>query len=214
MVKVKICGITREADLKAAEALGADALGFVVDAPSSQRNLQLSAAKSLIGKASKRVNTVAVTVFKDAKRLKQIFTETKADYLQLHGNLHKVTLDPSLRKRIIGVVDARAKDAVERAVVYSGIFTSVLADTAGDGGVGGTGVTHNWDLSKRIRDAIYPVPLILAGGLSAENVGEAIRRVRPYGVDVSSGVERRPRIKDHKKMVEFVAKAKEARGDE
>ena len=211
MVKVKICGITREDDLKAAVDAGVDSLGFVVGVPSSQRNLQLSEAKSLIAEASKSVNTVAVTIFKNMERLKQISKQTNADYLQIHGSFPELTLDPALRKRIIGVVDARADDALELAVTYSGIFNSVLIDTAGDDGVGGTGLTHNWNLSRRIREVIYPVPLILAGGLSPENVDEAIHRVRPYGVDVSSGVERSPRIKDHEKMFEFVAKAKEAR---
>jgi len=83
-------------------------------------------------------------------------------------------------------------------------------DTAGDGGLGGTGIAHDWYLSRRVRDIIYPKHLILAGGLTPENVGEAIRKVKPHGVDVSSGVEERPGIKDHEKMFDFVAKARDA----
>ena len=211
MVKVKICGITRVDDLQAAIDAGADSLGFIVDVPSSPRNLPYSKAKSLISQAQKSVTTVAVTMFTDMEKLKQISTETNADYLQLHGlhYVHKSTLDSSLRRRIIAAVDARAEDALELAVAYSDVFTSILIDTARDDGVGGTGIIHNWALSRRIRDAIYPASSILAGGLTPENVSEAIRVVKSYGVDVSTGVERQPGIKDHQKMREFIARAKE-----
>lgn len=212
MVKVKICGITREEDLKAAVDAGADSVGFVVDVPSSPRNLSFSRARDLIANAPKSVSKVAVTVFKDVEKLKQIRTELDTDYLQLHGNLQ-----PSLqsigefssKKRIIGAVNAKAADALDLAVEYSGTFNAILLDTGGEGGMGGTGIPHDWRLSAGIRETIHPTPLILAGGLTAENVSEAIRCVKPYGVDVSSGVEKKPGIKDHDKIFKFIAEAKE-----
>lgn len=214
MVKVKICGITRQEDLKAAVDAGADSLGFVVGVPSSPRNLQISKARSLIAEVPGSVSTVVVTVFKDMEKLKEIRVELNADYLQLHGNFHcflESIVETSSEKRVIGAVNACAEDALERAVEYSGIFGSILVDTAGDGGLGGTGVTHNWNLSRRIRDRIHPTPLILAGGLTPENVGEAIELVKPFGVDVSSGVESKPGIKDHGKMFEFVTKVRKVK---
>ena len=89
-------------------------------------------------------------------------------------------------------------------------FDCVLLDSLTQGKYGGTGLTHDWTLSKHIRDLIYPVPLILAGGLSPNNVAEAVRMVNPYAVDVSSGVELKPGIKDNQKIVAFIKNAKDA----
>ena len=138
---------------------------------------------------------------------------SKTDYLQLHGNLRHIfeSLSEIPRSKIIGAVDGRAPNALDLAVESSSFFQSILLDTAGNGGVGGTGIVHDWHLSKKIRDVINPTPLILAGGLTIGNVTEAIEVVKPYGIDVSTGVERKPGIKDHEKMREFVAKAKEAK---
>ena len=213
MVKVKICGITKERDLKAAVAAGADLLGFVVGVPRSPRNLPLSKARYLISKIPKGAGSVAVTVFKTMEELIHIYTELETDYLQLHGSFHHLLesmAEIPPKSCIIGAVNGKAHDALNLAIKFSGVFQSVLLDTAGDGGLGGTGIAHDWYLSRRVRDIIYPKHLILAGGLTPENVGEAIRKVKPHGVDVSSGVEERPGIKDHEKMFDFVAKARDA----
>jgi phosphoribosylanthranilate isomerase len=89
-------------------------------------------------------------------------------------------------------------------------FNAVLIDSYTAGKLGGTGKTHNWELSRSIRELIQPKPLILAGGLNQHNVIKAITQVKPYAVDVSSGVESSPGIKSTKKIYEFVKKAKEA----
>ena len=214
MVKVKICGITREEDVEAAIDAGADSLGFVIGVPSSPRNIPLSKVKYFASKIPASVSSVAVTVFKDIEELKKVYTESDTDFIQLHGNLYPF-LEPivkfSSNRRIIGAVNARATNALEVAVQYSRAFNAVLLDTSGEGGVGGTGVSHDWNLSSGIRGMIQPAPVILAGGLTPENVGEAIQKVKPYGVDVSSGVEKRFGIKDHEKMFEFITRVKEAR---
>ena len=211
-MKVKICGITREDDLIAAVDAGADLLGFVVGVPSSHRNLALHEARRLITKAPGNVGCVAVTSFRSIEDLISIKRETEANYIQLHG-IQDQLLEPinAQSGRVIGAVDARAPEALKMAVRFSGIFQYVLLDTAGEGGLGGTGMTHDWNFSRRVRDSIYPMPLILAGGLTAENVHEAIQLVKPYGVDVSSGIESSLGIKDHDKIFEFVKRAKEAR---
>ena len=213
MVMVKICGITREEDLEAAVDAGADSLGFVVGVHSSPRNLSLPMARRLIAKVPRNVKNVAVTVYENIDRLKQTYSELKPDYLQLHGDLRQILELPHEieRDRVIVAVDGRATNALDAAAEFSGIFQFVLLDTAGDGGLGGTGMVHDWHSSRRIRNKIHPAHLILAGGLTPRNVGEAIRVVKPYGVDISTGVEKKPGIKDHKKMREFVAKAKEAK---
>ena len=208
---IKICGITRLEDIEAAINTSVNSLGFVVRTPSSLRNLNLSKAKSLISKVPRNVSCVAVTVSSDARELEEIYGELNIDFLQLHGSIDLDTIrDLSLRTNLIVAVNARSKDAFELAETYSGIAKAVLLDSTRKDGTGGTGVTHNWDKSRKIRDLIYPKPTILAGGLTPENVVSAIKKVEPYGVDVTSGVEEKPGIKNHEKILEFIVKAKEA----
>ncbi len=209
-VRVKICGITRKEDLDAAAAAGADAVGFVVGAASSPRNLSLDAAEKLIRQVPPFVKSVLVTVPRGIEEF-EAYEKLNPDAIQIHcENLHVAA---SVRLKIpniplIGAVNAqRAKDldVVSKA---SKLFDAVLLDSFTDGRYGGTGIVHDWELSKCVKQVIQPKPLILAGGLNPENVTKAVRTVEPYAVDVSSGVERQPGIKDHQKMVEFIKNAK------
>ena len=102
-------------------------------------------------------------------------------------------------------------NATEVASEASKSFDAILLDSFVSGRHGGTGAIHDWNLSKRVKRAIHPKPLILAGGLKPENVREAIRTVQPYAVDVSTGVELRPSIKDPEKVLAFIENAKEPR---
>jgi phosphoribosylanthranilate isomerase len=103
------------------------------------------------------------------------------------------------------VQDASSLRAAKMASSYS---DAVLADTPSPSGTGGTGKTHDWHLTGLIRNAIYPHPLVLAGGLTSDNVRTAISEVKPFAVDVSSGVEKRVGVKDHEKIREFIMNAK------
>jgi phosphoribosylanthranilate isomerase len=212
-VRVKICGITRKEDLDAAAAAGADAVGFVVDVASSPRNLLLNEAEKLIRQVPPFVKSVLVTVPRSIDEF-ETYEKLNPDAIQIHGeNLHAAA---SVRLKIpnsllIGAVNAnlaKALDVISRA---SKLFDAVLLDSFADGKYGGTGIVHDWELSKRVKQTIYPKPLILAGGLTPENVAEAVRIVEPYAVDVSSGVELQPGIKDHKKLIEFIKNAKDVR---
>ena len=98
---------------------------------------------------------------------------------------------------------------IDKVLEVAKAFEAILMDSPIPGRYGGTGKTHDWELSRRVRDAIHPKPLILAGGLTSENVEEAIRIVKPYAVDVSSGVESHPGLKDRSKVFEFIKRAKE-----
>ena len=209
MVAVKICGITNEEDETAAINAGAKLLGFVVDVPSSPRNLPSSIVKRLIGKMPNEVDSVAVTKFSDTESLRQLLADVRADYLQVHGTSGQslVQLD-DIRDHIIIAVNGEAKNASRMAVEASKSFRFVLLDSATELGLGGTGRIHDWHMSRRIRDEIYPSNLILAGGLTPQNVAEAIGIVNPFGVDVSTGVEKKPGFKDAKKMREFIARAR------
>jgi len=209
MMKVKICGITQEDDLEMVVRAGADAVGFVVNVADSPRNLPLEKARDLIDRMPNDVDSVAVTVLDQFQKIEEIYRKLNPSFIQLHG----VPLGLNCREklpnlRLVVAVNATSSNPVEEARAQSEFADALLADTYGVGTRGGTGRTHNWNLSRKIRDAIHPVPMILAGGLTPENVARAAIAVRPYGVDVSTGVESRPGIKDPVKTAEFVRKAK------
>jgi phosphoribosylanthranilate isomerase len=212
-VRVKICGITRKEDLDAAAAAGADAVGFVVGVASSPRNIALEKAEKLIRQVPPFVKSVLVTVPKSIDEF-ETYEKLNSDAIQIHGeNLHAAA---SVRLKIpntllIGAVNANLANALNVVSRTAKIFDAVLLDSFADGRYGGTGIVHDWELSKRVKQVIHPKPLILAGGLNPENVAEAVGTVRPYAVDVSSGVERQPGIKDHQKIIEFIKNAKDVR---
>jgi phosphoribosylanthranilate isomerase len=210
-VRVKICGITRKEDLDAAAAAGADAVGFVVGVASSPRNLSLSEAERLIRQVPPFVKSVLVTVPRSIDDF-ETYEKLNPDAIQIHGeNLHAAaSVRPRLpNTQLIGAVNANLADAFDVVSRASKLFDAVLLDSFASGQYGGTGIVHDWEFSKRVKQVIHPKPLILAGGLTPENVAEAVRTVQPYAVDVSSGVEQQPGIKSHQKMIEFIKNAKD-----
>lgn len=210
-VRVKICGITQKEDLDAAVAAGADAVGFVVGATASPRNISLEKAKKLFKQVPPFVKSVLVTIPTNMDELAETCRKLNPDAIQLHGeNLFNANL---IREKLphtplIRAVNANSPDALEAALATSKIFDAVLLDSLTEGQYGGTGIVHDWELSKLIKRVINPTPLILAGGLNPENVAEAVRIVQPYAVDVSSGVELQQGRKDNQKMVSFIKNAK------
>jgi phosphoribosylanthranilate isomerase len=210
-VRVKICGITRKEDLDAAAAAGADAVGFVVGATASPRNLSLEKAEKLFRQVPPFVKSVLVTIPTSPAELAETCKKLNPDVVQIHGaNPRNAVLfrEKLSTTPLIRAVNANSADAFETAQAASKIFAAVLLDSLADGQYGGTGVVHDWTLSKCIRHAVHPTPLILAGGLNPENVAEAVRVVQPYAVDVSSGVELLPGLKDNQKIISFIKNAK------
>jgi phosphoribosylanthranilate isomerase len=211
VVRVKICGITRKEDLEAAATAGADAVGFVVGVAPSPRNLSLANAEKLMRQVPPFVKTVLVTVPANIEELVATCRTLNPDAVQVHGdNLQDISSvrDELPAKILIGALKAGSLDAVGNATEAAKPFDAVLLDSFVQGKHGGTGVVHDWNVSLHVKHAVYPKPLILAGGLNPENVAEAVRTVEPYAVDVSSGVEQQLGIKDYQKMVEFVKNAK------
>jgi phosphoribosylanthranilate isomerase len=210
-VRVKICGITREDDLAVAVAAGADAVGFLVGVPSSPRNLTLERAERLLRQVPIFVDSVVVTAPQNIKGLVEICEGLKPTAIQIHG---KKNFDASeIRERIkdtrlIKTVYVKTSSLNETVIEDLKTFDAVLLDSFTKGQYGGTGRVHDWTLSRQIKEAVAPLPVILAGGLKPENVKEAILTVQPYAVDVASGVELRPAVKDHKKIRAFVENAK------
>ena len=209
--RVKICGITSKKDLKEAVYAGADAVGFLVDVPSSPRNLTLSEATKLVKMVPIFVNSIIVTVPESPDLLNHICKKVLPHGIQIHGD-HKFDFEEimniSTQIRFIRAFQVRSRDRVEKILEASKIYDGVLLDSYLKGHHGGTGVAHDWSISKLIREELDPKPVILAGGLTPEVVEEAVHRVRPYAVDVSSGVESSPGVKDPQKILQFIKNAK------
>jgi phosphoribosylanthranilate isomerase len=211
-VRVKICGITREEDLTVAVAAGADAAGFLVGVPSSPRNLTLDRAERLVKQVPVFVDSVVVTVPDRIDSLVKIHDRLKPSAIQIHGE--KPSEASVIREkiggtRLIKTVYVKTGRATATVIEDSKSFDAILLDSFTSGQYGGTGVIHDWELSRQIKKIIEPTPLILAGGLKPENVKEAILTVQPYAVDVASGVELRPAVKDPDKVLAFIKNAKE-----
>jgi phosphoribosylanthranilate isomerase len=204
MVQVKICGITRLEDAQAAVDAGADALGFVFYPP-SPRYVTPEQAEQIIRTLPPFVTTVGLFVDVALDHVNGMAACCGLDRIQLHG-CETPEFCRQLTRPVIKAI--RIKDAESLTHVPDYQVSAYLLDAYVEGALpGGTGASFSWELAAR---AMPYGPVILAGGLTPENVEVAIARIRPYGVDVSSGVERAPGIKDHRKVREFIAHAKAA----
>jgi phosphoribosylanthranilate isomerase len=211
-VRVKICGVTTEGDARQAALLGADAIGlnFYEGSP---RCLRPSAAQLILRELPPLVAAVGVFV---EMPLRQAFEQIQAlgriNLIQWHGQNRELSdCFPYHLISAFPVRDAASLQAIQRYLdacrVADRMPAALLLDGHMPGQHGGTGQTAPWQLLASFRPG---VPIILAGGLTADNVAEAIRIVRPYGVDVASGVENAPGRKDADKMRRFLANAREA----
>ncbi|MBS3766478.1 phosphoribosylanthranilate isomerase [Candidatus Bipolaricaulota bacterium] len=195
MVKAKICGNKTKKDIK--KVAQADAAGFIVATPRSVRNIDPETAGRLIKEVPPFISTVLVTTKKSPQTLQKLTEKVKPDYLQLHSELspERITEIAELIPELTGLIALlsvkRDRGELNRKAreLANLLIDAVLLDSKVDGRAGGTGRIHDWEVSRDIRDALHPFPVILAGGLNPGNVREAIKKVRPYGVDVATGVE-------------------------
>ncbi|RII27345.1 MAG: phosphoribosylanthranilate isomerase [Geobacter sp.] len=203
MVRVKICGITNvDYALMAVEA-GADALGFVFYSK-SPRCVTPEKAAEIIRELPPFVQAVGLFVNESAERVNGISKACRLDIVQLHGEETPAYCE-LMERRVVKVF--RVKDGASITTMQQYRVAGYLLDAWSSAAYGGTGQTFDWELA---REAGQHGPLILAGGLTPENVAEAVSRVQPYAVDVSSGVEAVPGKKDPAKVREFIRRAKEA----
>jgi phosphoribosylanthranilate isomerase len=208
MTKVKVCGITNLADAEKALEFGADALGFNFYPP-SPRCIAPEEARAVLQRLPEGSCNIAVFVNEPKKKVHEIITHGELangrqaySALQFHGEeSQEYCRDWSLK--VIKAFRVREKKSLEGMEQFPADF--YLLDSWSSG-YGGSGAAFSWDWLEGLKSE----KLILSGGLSIENVGEAIRRIHPYGVDVCSGVETRPGIKDHAKLKEFILAAKGA----
>jgi phosphoribosylanthranilate isomerase len=202
-VRVKICGITSEADALAAVEAGADALGFMFYEP-SPRNLSVAQAAQVIRVLPPFVARVGVFVNPTAELVRQIADKCGLDTIQLHGDESPAWCDEIAATTRLKVVKAfRVRDASILELLPAYHTSAWLLDSYVAGQLGGTGARFNWDLAVLARQ--LGTPIILAGGLTPENAAEAARQVMPHALDVSSGVESAPGKKDHAKVRDFIA---------
>jgi phosphoribosylanthranilate isomerase len=195
--RVKICGITRLEDALAAVAAGADALGFVFY-PESPRAVAIEQAAEIICQLPPFVSSVGLFVNAERAVIEATVADCGLDLIQLHGDEAPAEcLFPG--RRVIKALRIRDAASLARAEDYK--VCGLLLDAWSDQVYGGSGETFDWRLLK---DFAARQPVILAGGLTPENVAAAVAAVRPYAVDVSSGVECAPGSKDHVKMAEFI----------
>jgi phosphoribosylanthranilate isomerase len=196
--RVKICGITRAEDASAAIQHGCDAIGLVFYEP-SPRYVTPATARSIAAGLPPFVSAVGLFVDADAEYVREVLSQVRLDLLQFHGD------ETPEYCRQFGVPYLKAvrvrpeTNLLQYAAAYADA-KALLLDAYMPGTPGGTGTTFDWALIPRD----FPKPIILAGGLDAGNVSEAIRQCRPYAVDVSGGVERQKGIKDAEKIAAFM----------
>ncbi|MEK6713465.1 MAG: phosphoribosylanthranilate isomerase [Nitrospirota bacterium] len=204
MVKVKICGITNLEDAQAAAEAGADALGFVFY-PDSPRFIDPGNARAIIAKLPVFITSVGVFVDESEDLIRRIIREGGIQILQFHGSESPV-LCTRFREKVIKAIRIKDEESISEMQMYD--VDTFLLDTYLDCAKGGTGKTFNWKYAEMAKGNGR---IILSGGLNPSNIGDAVRTLKPYGVDVSSGVEISPGKKDHVKIREFVREAKKVK---
>ena len=203
-ITVKICGITSVEDARAVEQAGADAIGLMFF-EGSPRHISLGQAKAIVDSLSNNVVRVGVFVNSDESFVRRAIQNCTLNVLQFHG---EETPEYCAQFDVMTMKAIRVRDEASLKEMEQFPTDGFLLDAFSKDALGGTGETFNWDLAKRATESGRPI--FLAGGLTSENVAEAVRAVGPFAVDVSSGVESEPGKKDADKVRAFVAAAKGA----
>lgn len=203
MIKIKICGITNLDDAMAAAEDGADALGFIFY-KKSPRYVDPGKAAEIIHQLPPFITPVAVFVNEREEKVRDIQFTTGIKVLQFHGDERPEFCD-RFATRVIKAFQVKDKDSLKHMAHYH--VGALLLDSYREGVRGGTGMTFDWHLAV-VAKTLGRV--VLAGGLTPENVAEAVKLVQPYGVDVAGGVEREKGLKDHAKLKKFITEVRRA----
>lgn len=204
ITRVKICGITRPEDARAAATLGADAVG-VVFYPASPRAVTVEQARAVVEAVPPFVTTVALFMDPTEETVRSVLEQLRVDLLQFHGDESPAFCEGFGHRYIKAIAMGGGADAMGYASRYPSA-AGYLLDSNEPGRRGGTGEAFDWSAAQ----VELGKPLVLAGGLTPDNVGDAIRQVRPFAVDVSSGVERQKGVKDVDKMTAFMNEVRSA----
>lgn len=198
MVRIKICGITNLEDALLAAELGADALGFIFY-PKSPRYVAPDAARQIIAQLPPFVLSVGVFVNEEAQVVRDLAAQVGLDWIQVHGQ-ESPDYCRSLGRRVMKAFRIKDAGSLKDLEPYQGAVQAFLLDTYKKGQVGGTGESFDWQLA---REAKQYGQIVLAGGLTPENVGRAIKIAQPEAVDTASGTEAAPGRKDPEKLRAF-----------
>jgi len=201
---IKICGITNKEDALNAVSLGADAIGFIFY-KNSPRYVTPEVVEGISMFLPPFVFTVGVFVDQTEAEISEIVDRCKLDLIQLHGNESPIFC-LKMKRRVVKAFRVGGPEDLEAIPKYQGAASAILLDTKVRHVAGGTGKTFDWGLALKAKE--YDVPLILSGGINASNVRKAATLVNPYGIDLSSGVEKEPGLKDYNKMEELIRIAK------
>jgi phosphoribosylanthranilate isomerase len=206
--RIKMCGTTNIGDAREAVSTGVDALGFIFVAK-SPRNISVEKAKEIVACLPPFVDLVGVFIDRDMQEIVEIVREVGLSYVQLHGaedsGYCRQVARMSAPCKVIKAFRIGPESREADFAAYNDVVRGFLLDTYVKGQAGGTGQTFDWRLIEGLN---LQRPLILAGGLQPENILEAIRIVRPFAVDVNSGVEISPGIKDHTKLHQLVTQVR------
>ncbi|AEM57684.1 N-(5'-phosphoribosyl)anthranilate isomerase [Haloarcula hispanica N601] len=209
MTRVKICGVTDNKDRDAVIAAGADAVGVIHGVPvDTPREVDEKTATTLVDGVPPFVTSVLVTMPTTVQEAVRRIDRVEPDAVQVHDGLSPAELGAlasRITQDIVSVVEADAP-AIED---YADHADALLVDSVDADGGGGTGETHDWERTRDLVDSL-DVPVVLAGGLTPENVAEAVEAVDPFAVDVASGVESSGGTKDHDAVERFVRNATRA----
>ena len=203
-VKVKVCGMTSLKDALVAVEVGADAVGFIFY-KKSPRSVTMKTVREIVLELPPFVDTVGVFVDETAEQINKIADYCNLDIIQLHGD-ESPTFCKKIRRKVIKAFRIKDMQSVKKISNFQ--VSGFLLDTFSEKLHGGTGKVFDWNLALPAKKF---GPVIMAGGLTPNNVQQAVRQIRPYGVDVCSGVESEPGIKDHKKIKAFLKNVKAGR---
>jgi len=204
MTRVKICGVTTREDLGAVVEAGADAIGITVDVPvETPREIDAQRAADIASATPPFVTTVLVTMPDSTASVVGLAERVGPDVVQIHGDSSPEGIASLSADLDAGVVVAVSPDDAPR---YDTVADALLVDSLDESGAGGTGATHDWERTRELVSELSS-PVVLAGGLTPDNVAEAVETVDPFAVDVASGVEGRPGRKDPTAVESFVRRA-------
>jgi phosphoribosylanthranilate isomerase len=199
-MKIKICGITNKHDALNAIALNIHAIGFIFH-KHSPRYVSPETLESFMLDIPPFISTVGVFVNSTHEEIMDTVRRCKLNTIQLHGD-ESPEFCMQFDLPIIKAFRIKEESDLKSIPQYKGIVNGYLLDTKVENIHGGTGKTFDWGLA--IEAKLYDIPLILSGGINAENVGKAIKMVQPYAIDLSSGVEKEPGIKDYQKIKNLI----------
>jgi Phosphoribosylanthranilate isomerase len=213
-MRVKICGIKSIEDAQKVVEFGGDAIGLLVGQEHNSKDfITIEQAKTIVNKMPPFISTVLVTHINNADDVIEMITKIGVNTVQLHSDIDinsiKKIKSSCPNIKIIKLVHIIDEQSIDQVRLFADVSDAILLDTVNfeTNQVGGTGKTHNWDIDRKIVEEI-DANIIVAGGLNKDNVKNAVQEIKPFGVDVNSGVQNELGFKDYNKLKEFIYLAK------